>query len=102
MTKLLDDASLQSALTELNNLPDKTPWQVKDGMLSKTFKFDDFAAAFGWMTQMAIFAEKMNHHPNWSNVYNRVNVQLITHDVGGLTDLDIKLATYMQKNSWGF
>lgn len=60
--------------------------------LTKTFKFDDFTSAFGWMTRAAIWAEKWNHHPEWSNVYNRVVVTLTTHDTGGLSSLDAKLA----------
>ena len=63
--------------------------------LDKTFVFKNFVAAFGFMTQAAIWAEKMNHHPEWSNVYKTVQVGLTTHDTGGLTDLDVKLARKM-------
>ena len=63
--------------------------------LVKEFRFPDFAAAFGWMAQVATKAEKMNHHPEWFNVYNRVKVVLTTHDAGGLTALDAKLAAEM-------
>ena len=63
--------------------------------ITKTFKFSDFVAAFGWMTKIAIWAEKWNHHPEWFNVYNRVEVVLTTHDVDGLSELDVKLATKM-------
>ena len=63
--------------------------------LSKQFKFKNFAQAFGWMTQMAIVAEKMNHHPEWFNVYSRVTVTLTTHDLDGLSELDAKLARKM-------
>lgn len=67
--------------------------------ITKKFKFRDFNAAFGWMTRVALLAEKMNHHPEWSNVYNRVDVTLTTHDAnegkGGLTEKDIKLAKAM-------
>lgn len=66
------------------------------GKISKTFKFKDFTGAFAWMTGIAILAEKMNHHPEWFNVYNRVEVTLTTHDAGGLTDLDIRLAEAME------
>ncbi len=60
--------------------------------ITKSFKFEDFVAAFGWMTQAAIWAEKWNHHPEWSNVYNTVKITLTTHDAGGLSALDAKLA----------
>ncbi|MGI0033106.1 MAG: 4a-hydroxytetrahydrobiopterin dehydratase, partial [Nitrososphaeraceae archaeon] len=58
----------------------------------KSFKFSNFIEAFGFMTRIALEAEKINHHPEWSNVYNSVTINLSTHDVGGITDYDIKLA----------
>ncbi len=63
--------------------------------ITKTFVFKNFVQAFGWMTQMAIHAEKLNHHPEWSNVYKTVEVLLTTHDADGLTELDVKLAKRM-------
>lgn len=63
--------------------------------LQKTFVFADFIEAFSWMTRAAIWAEKWNHHPEWCNVYNKVTVVLTTHDVGGLSSLDAKLARKM-------
>ena len=74
-----------------------TGWQMKDGRdaIQKAFVFADFADAFGWMTRVAIWAEKWNHHPEWSNVYKTVNVTLITHDADGLSALDAKLARKM-------
>lgn len=63
--------------------------------ITKEFEFADFAEAFGWMTQAALWAEKWNHHPEWSNTYNRVTVTLTTHDAGGLSALDAKLARKM-------
>ena len=63
--------------------------------IRKTFAFDDFPTAFGWMASVAIIAEKMNHHPEWTNVYNRVEVTLISHDVDGLSMRDVKLAQKM-------
>jgi len=63
--------------------------------ISKTFTFKNFIEAFGWMTRIAIWSEKYRHHPEWSNVYNKVDVTLTTHDSDGLTELDIKLAKKM-------
>ncbi|MBN2630464.1 MAG: 4a-hydroxytetrahydrobiopterin dehydratase [Rhodobacteraceae bacterium] len=65
--------------------------------LSKTFLFKDFVEAFGFMTRAALWAEKLNHHPEWSNVYRTVSVTLTTHDCQGLSELDVKLATQMDK-----
>ena len=69
-------------------------WQLEEerDAISKTYTFDNFVEAFGFMTRAAIWAEKWNHHPEWSNVYKTVNVTLTTHDVGGLSALDVKLA----------
>ena len=74
-------------------------WQlVKDrNAITKTFKFKDFNAAFSWMTAMALHAEKLDHHPEWFNVYNKVIVTLSTHDVGGISNLDIKFAKVMNE-----
>ncbi len=65
--------------------------------ITRSFKFADFNAAFGFMTRAALIAEQMNHHPEWFNVWNRVDVTLSTHDAGGLTDLDFKLAASMDQ-----
>lgn len=65
--------------------------------ITRNFRFRDFNAAFGFMTRVALVAEKLDHHPEWSNVWNRVTVTLTTHDVGGLTDLDVKLAEAMDR-----
>ena len=68
-------------------------WKEEDNRLKKTFSFKDFVEAFGFMSQVAIIAEKMDHHPNWSNVYNTVSFELNTHDAGDIvTDKDHKLA----------
>lgn len=63
----------------------------------RTFKFADFNAAFGFMTRVAILADKLDHHPEWFNVYNRVEVVLTTHDADGVTELDVRLATFMDE-----
>jgi 4a-hydroxytetrahydrobiopterin dehydratase len=72
-------------------------WEMTDvrDAITKEFKFKSFAHAFGWMSSVAILAEKMDHHPEWSNVYNRVSVTLTTHSADGLTELDIDLAIKM-------
>ena len=67
-------------------------WSVEAGKLHKQFQFETFVEAFGFMTSLALIAEKMNHHPEWFNVYNRVTIDLMTHDVGGISDLDFQLA----------
>ena len=67
-------------------------WQFREKGIEKTYQFDNFVTAFGFMTRAAILAEKANHHPEWFNVYNRVEVRLSTHDAGGLTDYDFDLA----------
>ncbi len=65
--------------------------------ITKSYDFGNFVEAFGWMTRVAIWAEKWNHHPEWANVYKSVEVTLSTHDVGGLSELDVKLARKMDK-----
>ncbi|MFT4784048.1 MAG: 4a-hydroxytetrahydrobiopterin dehydratase [Paracoccaceae bacterium] len=94
MTDKLDDRSLLDPL--LSN-----GWEITEGRdaLFKRFKFKNFAQAFGWMTQMALVAEKMDHHPEWFNVYSRVEVTLTTHDAGGLSLLDVQLARKMDAAS---
>ena len=94
--KKLPPAEVQESLRQLNeNSPQQ--WQIQEEKLFKKFVFGDFVAAFGWMTQMAIQAEKMNHHPEWFNVYNQVSVELTTHDADGLTQLDFQLAQKMDQ-----
>jgi 4a-hydroxytetrahydrobiopterin dehydratase len=63
--------------------------------ISRSLKFADFSQAFGFMSRVALMAEKMDHHPEWSNVYNKVDVTLSTHDAGGITELDVKLAKFI-------
>ena len=74
-------------------------WSLVDGRdaISKTFVFPNFVDAFGWMTRVALVAEKLDHHPEWANVYKTVTVTLTTHDVGGLSGLDVALAQAMDR-----
>jgi 4a-hydroxytetrahydrobiopterin dehydratase len=72
-------------------------WSVVDAKLRREFRFRDFLSAFGFMAQSALVAEKMDHHPEWFNVYNRVEVDLTTHDAGGITTLDLELARAMNE-----
>lgn len=73
-------------------------WEEKDNCLHKTFKFKDFSEAFAFMTRVALLAEKQDHHPNWSNVYNTVTINLNTHDAGDVvTEKDRKLAASIDK-----
>lgn len=76
-------------------------WTVQDGRLHKEFAFDSFVAAFGFMAQLALVAEKFNHHPDWSNSYNKVTIDLTTHSVGGLTEHDFELAEQADKLAGG-
>ena len=84
----LSQAATDSLLTEL---PD---WSLRpDGKaISRSFKFEDFNAAFGFMTRVALYADKHDHHPEWSNVYNKVEITLTTHDAGGLSARDAAMA----------
>lgn len=78
-------------------------WQIRDDgkAIERSFEFRNFNAAFGFMTRAALVAEKLNHHPEWSNVYKRVDVLLTTHDTGSLTELDFKLAKAMNRFAEG-
>ena len=87
--KVLDSAALDAALA---GLPE---WEIVDGKLHREFTFADFNEAFGFMTRVALAAERRNHHPEWSNVWNRVVVDLTTHDAGGITANDTELAAMM-------
>jgi 4a-hydroxytetrahydrobiopterin dehydratase len=72
-------------------------WSLAAGKLKRELQFPDFVGAFGFMTRAALVAERMNHHPEWSNVYGRVVIELTTHDAGGLTELDFALAKCMNE-----
>jgi 4a-hydroxytetrahydrobiopterin dehydratase len=79
--------------TELNaNLAELSGWTIEDGKLHKQFQFNSFVEAFGFMASVALVAESMNHHPEWFNVYNRVTIDLMTHDADGISALDFELA----------
>jgi 4a-hydroxytetrahydrobiopterin dehydratase len=95
MVEKLSEAVRREALAGLAG------WSDVNGRdaISKTFRFETFNQAFGFMTRVALMAEKMDHHPEWFNVYNRVEVTLATHDAGGLTDLDVRLARFMDETS---
>jgi len=82
----LDERQIHAALQQLSG------WEIQNEKLHRDYKFPDFAHAFGFMATAAVLIEKMNHHPEWSNVYNRVAVDLITHDSGGITQRDVELA----------
>ena len=75
-----------------NELKSLDGWSVVNGKLHKDFQFDDFNQAFGFMARASMHIEKMNHHPEWFNVYNKLSVDLMTHDAGGITQNDINLA----------
>jgi len=91
MSALLDSHTIEQQLSQLQD------WQLTQDRtaIEKKYSFRDFAAAFSFMTRVAFIAEKMNHHPNWTNSYNCVDVCLSTHDAGGLTRLDFGLALAM-------
>ena len=84
-----------------NKLKKLAGWKLVKGRnaITKIFKFKDFTEAFGWMTSMALYAEKKDHHPEWFNVYSTVEVTLSTHDAGGVTNLDIEMAREMNRTS---
>ena len=85
-------------------LPALDGWAMAEGRdaIVKKFVFRDFVEAFGWMTRVALVAERMNHHPEWANVYRTVEVTLTTHDAGGLTRRDVELARRMDQLAAGF
>lgn len=84
--------------TELAKL---TGWTIQDGKLHRELKFDGFVEAFGFMTSVALVAERSDHHPEWSNVWNKVVIDLTTHDAGGLSARDFKLAAAIDKLATG-
>ena len=91
MTAALDVTEVQAGLPDWRRADDPRP------AIARTLRFADFNAAFGFMTRVALMADKMDHHPEWSNVYNRVEVLLTTHDAGGVTELDIRMARFIDE-----
>ena len=90
---LLDEVQISE---HLKSLPG---WESRGDRLVRTFRFEDFVQAFGWMSSVALVAERMNHHPEWRNVYHSVEVELTTHDAGGITERDVRLAQAMSRLS---
>ncbi len=89
MPEKLSDTDVAAQLESLDG------WSLENGKLRREFRFADFVEAFGFMSRAAIEAEKMNHHPEWFNVYSKVVVDLTTHDAGGISELDFALAEKM-------
>ena len=95
MAEKLTGEALENGLGTLDG------WTMVEGReaISKSFKFSDFNRAFAFMTRVAMMAERMDHHPEWFNVYSKVDVTLATHDADGVTDLDIRMAAFMDRIS---
>lgn len=91
MVEKLTGAKLEAELANLSG------WAVKNGKLHKQFEFSSFIEAFGFMASVALVAESINHHPEWFNVYNRVTMDLTTHDAGGISVIDFELAKKVDK-----
>ena len=83
---------------QLNSFIEKNPsWVIDNKTIKKEFKFENFIEAFGFMSKVALLSEKIDHHPDWQNIYNKVKINLTTHDKGGITTNDIKLAESIDK-----
>jgi 4a-hydroxytetrahydrobiopterin dehydratase len=93
MAEKLSTADRQTALSKLSDWT----FDTKADAITRQFKFKDFSEAFGFMARVALLAQTADHHPEWSNVYNKVTITLTTHDAGGLTDKDVKLAGQIDK-----
>ena len=96
MATPLNDQQISDAVKELTNW---THRNTDHDAITKDFKFKTFSDAWAFMSRIALLAEKMDHHPEWSNVYNRVSITLTTHDAGGISDRDIKMAKEIDKIS---
>lgn len=94
-SRRLNDDEIAVAVAELDG------WQLVDGKLFREFTFGDFVEAIGFMVRVAIWAQTLNHHPEWSNVYKTVRVELQTHDVDGISPYDVELATKMNELAGG-
>ncbi len=90
MAQILDDATIRDRLSGLPG------WSLQDGKLRREYRFDDFSAAFGFLSRVALLAEKSNHHPDIQNSYSRVVLELVSHDAGGVTDSDLEMAASIQ------
>ena len=86
----MTDRDLQASLKELSG------WAVVSGKLHREYQFENFVHAFAFMAGSALLAESMSHHPEWSNVYNKVVIDLVTHSIGGISDFDVKLARQLE------
>ena len=84
----------EQILARIDEIPD---WEVMDGKLHREVQFANFVEAFGFMTKVALIAEKRNHHPDWSNSWNRVTIDIVNHDAGGITDACFELAEAIEK-----
>lgn len=93
----LNDKEIETGLNRLNSLLQQDHWQLVNHHLCKEFVFDSFQAAFSFMSRCAVVAERINHHPEWCNIYNKVSVKLTTHEATGLTLLDFELAAVMNE-----
>jgi 4a-hydroxytetrahydrobiopterin dehydratase len=80
-----------------SRMESRPEWKLASDRISRSFRFGSFVEAFGWMSSVALVAEKLNHHPEWRNVYSKVEVELTTHDVGGLSERDFELAAEMDR-----
>ena len=99
-TRKLEDEEIQQRLAALNERTAQ-PWAIRDGKLHKTFRFADFKSAIAYMQTMAAAIDAMDHHPEWRNVYNRVEVDLVTHSAQGVTALDFALAGRLEEGAGG-
>ena len=95
MAEKLSADAIEAALAALNAAG--ADWESRGDRIARNFSFPDFVTAFGFMAEVALVAERMNHHPEWFNVYGTVKVELSTHDAGGLTELDFALARAMNE-----